>query len=374
MRCSTPIRRRLHLKAGEWVEVRSWEEILATLDETGRFENVPFMPEMLACCGRRFRVYKRADKTCDNTVGWSIRRLTDAVFLEGVRCDGSGHGGCAAGCLIFWKEAWLKRVDDGGSQSSPPASKHCYCTVGQIHACAQTCAADGRTVYSCQATDVRRFTSYLKIWDPRQYLRDLWSGNLLPRQSNGSGEQQLLEFMLAVLALMRALVIALFNEIQVRRQPHGRSYPTFTGTLPARTPVDQLDLQPGELVQVRDKEEILTTLDHNNCNRGLRFTAEMLEFCGGIYRVVRRVHHIVDERTGYMLDMKTPAIILEGVFCTAEFRRLCPRAIYHYWRECWLTRAVDSQAHAVQPAEKACTRECNGHEIVSCQEIVAPKA
>jgi hypothetical protein len=41
----------LDLKAGEWVEVRSREEILATLDERSRLENLPFMPEMLHYCG-----------------------------------------------------------------------------------------------------------------------------------------------------------------------------------------------------------------------------------------------------------------------------------------------------------------------------------
>ena len=66
----------LNLKAGDWVEVRSREEILATLDENGRLENLPFMMEMFEYCGRRLRVYKRADKTCDYIRGWSIRRMT----------------------------------------------------------------------------------------------------------------------------------------------------------------------------------------------------------------------------------------------------------------------------------------------------------
>ena len=35
------------LRAGDWVEVRSKEEILATLDENGRLEDLPFMPQML---------------------------------------------------------------------------------------------------------------------------------------------------------------------------------------------------------------------------------------------------------------------------------------------------------------------------------------
>src|SRR5258708_22395489 len=68
---------------------------------------MPFMPEMLPFCGKRFQVYKRAHKTCDPD--YRSRRIHDAVHLE-TRCDGQAHGGCQAGCLIFWKEAWLKPI------------------------------------------------------------------------------------------------------------------------------------------------------------------------------------------------------------------------------------------------------------------------
>src|SRR6266511_204449 len=104
----------LNLRVGELVGVRSVEEILGTLDQDGRLEALPFMPEMLKFCGRRFRVYKRADKACDRIEFQGMRRMNDAVHLEGLRCDGEAHGGCQAGCLIHWKEAWLKREEPGG--------------------------------------------------------------------------------------------------------------------------------------------------------------------------------------------------------------------------------------------------------------------
>ena len=100
----------LNLRAGEWVEVRSADEILATLDDKQSVEALPFMPEMLRYCGSRFRVYKSAHKTADTIEQFSIRRMNRAVHLEELRCDGSAHGGCQAGCLLFWKESWLKRV------------------------------------------------------------------------------------------------------------------------------------------------------------------------------------------------------------------------------------------------------------------------
>ena len=52
---------KLKLRPGDLVEVRSEAEILATLDANGRLDNLPFMPEMLAHCGRQYRVEKRAD-------------------------------------------------------------------------------------------------------------------------------------------------------------------------------------------------------------------------------------------------------------------------------------------------------------------------
>src|SRR5262245_33997177 len=163
--------RKLNLKAGEWVEVRTREEILATLDQHGRLENLPFMSEMLQYCGRRFRVFKRADKTCDNIQGWSIRRLEHSVLLAGVRCDGAGHGGCQAGCLIFWKEAWLKRAPNAGTYVEQAGSRGAaewnggLCRVESIVAAGQSVDTEGETIYSCQATEVLKFTSYMRAWD-----------------------------------------------------------------------------------------------------------------------------------------------------------------------------------------------------------------
>jgi len=112
--------------------------------------------------------------------------------------------------------------------------------------------------------------------------------------------------------------------LQERRRD--KFYPFVEGTA-EKSPVERLNLQPGELVEVRSKEEIMATLDKSQRNRGLWFDSEMLPYCGGIYRVLRRVHQIVDEKTGKMVNMKNPCIVLEGVVCKSDFHRLCPRAI-----------------------------------------------
>src|ERR1035437_1737289 len=111
------------LTHGQLVEVRSAQEIAATLDADGKLDGVPFMPEMAIHCGRAFRVFRRADITC--VEGHGLRRMNSTVFLEDVRCDGSAHDGCQRSCLIFWKEAWLKPVEIAdapsivGEQSEP---------------------------------------------------------------------------------------------------------------------------------------------------------------------------------------------------------------------------------------------------------------
>ena len=73
----------------------------------------------------------------------------------------------------------------------------------------------------------------------------------------------------------------------------GREIPTrgAGASIPTgqRTPTTTLNLQPGELVRVKSYKEILATLDQNNKNRGLYFDAEVVPFCGGIYRVLKRV-------------------------------------------------------------------------------------
>lgn len=124
----------------------------------------------------------------------------------------------------------------------------------------------------------------------------------------------------------------------------GIPFPRRTGKLASgkETPVLDLNLQPGDLVRVRPYEDILLTINTANQNRGMSFDAEMVPFCGKLFRVKTRVETFIDEKTGYIRRMKTPAIILEGVYCQSRYsenRVFCPRSIYIWWREIWLERA-----------------------------------
>jgi hypothetical protein len=316
----------LGLRAGDLVEVRSEQEILSTLDSNGRLDRLPFMPEMLQFCGRRVRVFRRADKTCD-TIGKPVsRRMTNAVHLEALRCDGSNHGGCQAGCLLFWKEAWLKPVPNGTDGARPSTGPSVAAGLTREALAATTIRHDPSPeldgAFVCQATELPRATTPLTWWDPRQYLRELFSGNV------------------SLWTWIRVLAIALFNAIQRRRG--GRLYPHATEGMLQQTPNRPLDLQPGDRARIRSRDEILATLDSRQRNRGLWFDMEMVPYCGGEYRVLRRVEQIINERTGRMIRLPGECLILEDVVCSGCYSRerlFCPRSIYPFWREVWLERA-----------------------------------
>jgi hypothetical protein len=107
----------LGLTPGEWVEVKSVKEILATLDQHGKLKGLAFNREMAKFCGKRFKVYKRLEKIVLESTGELRRIKTPTVILEGVFCDGETHDNCDRSCFCFWREAWLQRVNSGSPAS-----------------------------------------------------------------------------------------------------------------------------------------------------------------------------------------------------------------------------------------------------------------
>jgi len=325
------------LKVGDWVEVCSREEILRTLDSNAEFEGMPFMPEMFEFCGQRFRVYKRAHKTCDTVFPVRGRRVADAVHLE-TRCNGLAHGGCHATCLLFWKTAWLKPVEGNGDTTAIADQQTTVPSV--VDACTQS-GTNGEIRYRCQATQLPYATTELKWWDPRQYIEDFTSGNVGIGRILG-GAVYIATYTLSRAGLGLGRPIRWFYD---KFYPlwRGTPFPRRAGTIPdgEPTPANELNLQPGELVRIKPLPDILKTLNQSNRNRGLYFDAEEVPYCSKAYRVLKRVDRIINERTGKMQPMKTPAVILDSVICESRYsecRFFCPRSIYPYWREIWLER------------------------------------
>lgn len=72
------------------------------------------------------------------------------------------------------------------------------------------------------------------------------------------------------------------------------------------------------MVCIKTKEQIEQSLTEKGYNRGLGFEAEMSRYCGRTVRVQARVTKCLDEKTGRLLMMKNPYIVLEHVVCAAN--------------------------------------------------------
>jgi hypothetical protein len=307
------------LRPGDVVEVRSALEILATLDGRGSLDGMPFMPEMAAHVGRRYTVGRRVDKICNTIDKTGSRRLHDTVYLEDLRCDGSGHGGCQAGCRIYWKEAWLRRVDDDSGRAEPSdegireldrRARYGTRTVRELK-------GEQAEVWRCQSTDALEFSERLKTSNLAQYWREFRNGNFTTFRF--------------IRLLVRGFVMEIAGRVGLlKAMPlHG----------PGAAPPAELGVKAGDLVQVRDPKEIEDTLDEKGFNRGLSFDREMLPYCGRTVRVKETVDRIIDEKTGRMLKIPKDSLVLEGAVCSGERTPgcwFCPREIYPFWREAWV--------------------------------------
>jgi hypothetical protein len=300
-------------KSGDVVEVISLEEIAATLDEHGGCEGLPFTAEMRQFCGRRFRVFKRADKICAETTYFlALRRMRDAVTLEDVRCDGSDHDGCRRMCMLFWKERWLKPAPSATPE--PPIDWTSIMAATDISA---RPPVNPEAVYSCQATALPAATEPLRIWDPRHYLRDYRSGAGRPHH------------------LPKILFMFLYNKL-ARRLGHP-DYGMLVGTQ-TKTPAIAIDLKPGERVRIKGKEEVRQTLDAIGKNRGLYFgNEETSRHCGKTYSFLTRIDRMILEDSGKMRAINN-TVLLRGTECSGLCFGGCSRGGYPMWREAWLER------------------------------------
>ena len=310
--------------------------------------------------------------------------LADGIHLD-LRCNGQAYGGCQAACLIFWKEQWLKSVRGpteppefpivaGAERSNGPVANGC-CTEADVHkaTCAPNLKPGDEPVYVCQATRLPEYTKPLPWWDARQYLEDYTSGNASLWQI-ARGLVYVCYYYPTLSFSRRFGAPARWVYDQFQSLWGGPLFPRHRGRLPRGqpSPVISLNLQPGELVRVKSYEDILQTLDTENMNRSMRFDGEEVPFCGRTYRVRNRVERFIDEKTGKIRTMKTPAVILEGVYCQARYsshRMFCPRAIFSWWREVWLERVSEETRQIIdaqEPADKSTRSSKQTPNVVTC--------
>jgi hypothetical protein len=324
--------------AGDQVMVRSPQEILSTLDSNGTLDGHPFMPEMLDRCGKSFRVHRRVEKTCVETPPpiEPNRRFAknDVVTLEDLRCDGSAHDGCKRGCRFYWKEAWLRPAD--GTEDTAPAEKE---ALAELRTRLKVKADEER--YFCQSTELFRsteaFPGRMKPWLVRIAFRQVLNK-----------DRSMLE--------MAKLFIRWFR-VRMLRAVSGDD--RLRGLHTKETPVQVLDLKPGELVRIKPLEQIVSTLNAKKRNRGMVVCHEMTLCCETVAEVRYRVNRVIEEISGKMRELKH-TVTLQGplgekslcdeCLCYGEMGD-CPRGELMYWREIWLER-VNGQGELGSTGEK----------------------
>jgi hypothetical protein len=310
-RKSATVKETGRLRSGDLVEIRTPEEIVRTLDINGTLDQLPFMPEMVEFCGKRFRVANRVIKTCSYTgSGTNMRAFStdDIVTLYGLRCSGVDHDGCPKACMIFWREAWLQKIE----AAVVPTRADSDCT--QLRARLKTLAS--QNTYFCQASELLNATKPLAKWERiGKCFFEVRAGNCTAIQ------------------MVERIGIWLFWRIRrvlLGEYARGRNRLTPTATL---------NLRPGEYVEVKPIQEIRETLDESGRNRGLYFSPDMRLLCEKPQKVERRLDKIIMDGTGAVRQMRD-TVYLENSNCGCAHVALggCPRSEFVYWREGWLRR------------------------------------
>lgn len=100
----------LALEPGEWVEIRPAREIRRTLDAEGKNRGLSFEPTMVDFAEGRYEVDYPIHRIISEQTGRMIF-LTHTVALKGVTCTGLCAKNCPRNNTLYWREAWLRRVE-----------------------------------------------------------------------------------------------------------------------------------------------------------------------------------------------------------------------------------------------------------------------
>ena len=105
---------------------------------------------------------------------------------------------------------------------------------------------------------------------------------------------------------------------------------------PLQTQPRPLGLRSGELVRVRSVLEIAPTLDVRGSLDGMPFMPEMLQYCGGTFRVSSRADKTC---AGDGAPRRMPnAVHLGDLRCDGAAHGGCEAACKLFWNEAWLER------------------------------------
>jgi hypothetical protein len=167
---------------------------------------------------------------------------------------------------------------------------------------------------------------------------------------------------LAFVGVMAAVLVAAGGFVCLWRDSYvGRRDPEPVGASLHRVPGEgllaRLGLRgllgpaprPGDLVTVRPLEEIRAMLDDEASLDGLPFMPEMHRFCGGTFRVHRRVDKIYDMRHKTGMRRLRGAVTLTGLRCDGRDHGGCQAGCHLLWKDAWLRRVRRGFPSAVDP-------------------------
>jgi hypothetical protein len=105
----------------------------------------------------------------------------------------------------------------------------------------------------------------------------------------------------------------------------------------------------GDLVRVRQLEQIESTLDASRSLDGLPFMEEMVSFCRGTFRIFRVVDKVLDVGRSWRLRRMKDVVLLAGLRCDGASHGGCHASCYLLWKTEWL----ESPHPAAPPFESA---------------------
>jgi hypothetical protein len=107
-------RQPLPVKAGDLIQVRTYEEILETLDRNNRNRGMYFDAEEVPYCGKTFHVRSEVRRIIDERTGRMLIFKDPSLILEGVICQARYSDRrmfCPRAIYSFWRQTWLKPAE-----------------------------------------------------------------------------------------------------------------------------------------------------------------------------------------------------------------------------------------------------------------------
>jgi len=224
--------------------------------------------------------------------------------------------------MIFWREAWLRKVED--NVSSQETRRDRQSTVSHIDSDvreqlrARLKTLSGPKTYFCQASELLNATNELSRWERfGKSFSEVHAGNC------------------SSLEMAQRIGIWLFWRI---RRVFLGAYARGTNK---STPAGGINLQPGEWVEVEPMESITETLNESAQTADCTLRRPCALLCGEQHRVEKKVDKIIVDGTGEMRQLRN-TVFLEGSLCGCACVAFggCPRGEFAYWREIWLRRSA----------------------------------